>query len=261
MRLALVQLDIAWEDPAANFARVDGLLAAAPPAPNSLVALPEMFATGFTPRVAAAAQSPAREAEEFLRRLATEFGVATLGGVSAPLVDGTSRNEAVGFAADGSEWVRYAKRQPFTPMREHLSFAAGERSVVGRWHAASIAPLICYDLRFPELFRPAARSGAELFVVIANWPEIRAAHWRTLLAARAIENQAFVVGVNRAGSDPYARYRGGSVVFDPHGLCVAEADDREQILTVEVDLPEVAAWRNKFPALRDARYIAEEDLR
>lgn len=261
MQLALVQLDIAWEDPATNYARVRALLDAAPPPADSLVILPEMFATGFTPRVAAAAQSPACEAEQFLRELATERRVATLGGVAAPLADGMSRNEAVGFAPDGSEWVRYAKRQPFTPMREHLGFAAGDRSVLGRWRSATIAPLICYDLRFPELFRPAARAGAELFVVIANWPEIRAAHWRTLLAARAIENQAFVVGVTRAGNDPYARYRGGSVVFDPHGQCVAEADEREQVLAVDVDLGEVAAWRDKFPALRDARYIAEEDLR
>jgi len=255
MHLHLIQLDIAWEDKQANHDRVRRLVEASPPPAGSLVLLPEMFDAGFSMHVAATAQSAARESEAFLRALARDCHAAVLGGVAAPLHEGRSRNEAAAFAPDGSELLRYVKRQPFTPMHEHLHYPPGDRCPLATWHGATFCTLICYDLRFPELFRQPAREGATLMAVIANWPEQRAAHWRTLLQARAVENQAYVVGVNRCGSDPYARYRGGSIVFDPQGVCLAEADDRPQVLGVEIDPAAASDWRGRFPALRDARFL------
>ena len=98
---------------------------------------------------------------------------------------------------------------------------------MGPWQ---LAPFVCYDLRFPEIFRRAAQLGANLMVVIANWPVVRIDHWTALLAARAIENQAYVVGLNRTGRDPHLVYSGRSVVFDPHGRVVTQLDDRPGLL-------------------------------
>jgi len=112
---------------------------------------------------------------------------------------------------------------------------------------------VCYDLRFPELARDAIRQGAEVLVYIASWPIKRAQHWVTLLQARAIENLAWVVGVNRCGSDPEFTYPGRTLVVDPHGNIIADAADREGVLVADL-LPQVVTdWRAQFPALRDMR--------
>jgi len=123
------------------------------------------------------------------------------------------------------------------------------------WAGLRIAPFICYDLRFPEHFRSAAGEGADMFVVIANWPVARIHHWLTLLQARAIENQAAVVGVNRCGTDPRFTYNGRSVVVSPHGHIVADAGEREHIVTATIDPGEIRAWRREFPALADIRPV------
>ena len=122
------------------------------------------------------------------------------------------------------------------------------------WRGFVVAPFVCYDLRFPEIFRAAAHRGASLFVVIALWPVKRQQHWLTLLQARAIENQAYVVGVNRVGAEPEFLYPGRSVVVDPHGVIIADAGEREHILAAALDVNVVAAWRRDFPALRDAHW-------
>lgn len=117
-----------------------------------------------------------------------------------------------------------------------------------------MSPFICYDLRFPEIFRAAALGlGSELLVVIASWPIKRAQHWVTLLQARAIENQAYVIGVNRCGTDPNFTYPGRSMVVDPHGVILVDASDVEGTVSARLDRARVASWREQFPALRDAR--------
>jgi predicted amidohydrolase len=176
-----------------------------------------------------------------------------LAGIVGPIVGGLASNEAVAFAPDGRELVRYLKQQPYTPPGEHLKYRAGDGHRIFKWQGTKISPLICYDLRFPELFRPAAHAGAELFVVIASWPAVRSEHWVRLLQARAIENLAYVIGVNRCGTDPTARYDGRTVAFDPHGQCLFEADAQEQVVKINVDPDVVRKWRHDFPALRDAR--------
>jgi len=121
------------------------------------------------------------------------------------------------------------------------------------WQSFQVAPFICYDLRFPELFRASARRGAQLFAVIANWPLTRAQHWITLLQARAIENQAYVAGVNRCGRDPKLGYNGRSLIISPQGDILADAEDKECVISAELDLAGLLAWREKFPALQDMR--------
>lgn len=254
MNIVAVQLDIAWEDKAANHRRVCELLDAAGVAPGSLVVLPEMFETGFSMKTNLTAQDDARAAERFLRELASRHECAVLAGVVGPVVGGKATNEAVVIAPDGAELARYAKMQLFTPAGEHIKYRAGERHTLFEWQGVKAATFICYDLRFPELFRAAASDGAELLVVIADWPEARSEHWVRLLQARAIENQAYAVGVNRCGVDPHVSYDGRTVAFGPLGERLMEADAREQVLTCSVNPDAVRRWRAEFPALRDKRF-------
>jgi omega-amidase len=115
-----------------------------------------------------------------------------------------------------------------------------------------VTPFVCYDLRFPEPFRTAA-AETDLFAVVANWPELRREHWRTLLRARAIENQAYVAGVNRVGDGDGLHYAGDSTVIDPLGETLVEGDDRERVLFAEIDPGRVSWLRGRFPALGDRR--------
>lgn len=249
-----VQLDIAWEDRAANFHKVEALLDATPPAAGSLVVLPEMFASGFSMDLAVTRQDAARADEAFLARLARKHGVYVAGGVVSPGSGEMGRNEAVVFSPDGALIARYTKIHPFSLGGEAQGHEAGTEIVTFPWNGFTVAPFVCYDLRFPEIFRAAARRGANLFVVMALWPVKRQQHWLTLLQARAIENQAYAVGVNRVGREPDFLYAGRSVVVDPHGVVVADAGEREQVLAATVELEVVMGWRHDFPALRDAHW-------
>ena len=254
MQVFAVQFDIAWEDKAANFAKVRALLAATPPAPDSLVVLPEMFATGFSMNLAVTRQRAEREDEAFLASLAREHRAHVLGGVVSPGEQAMGRNEAVVFSPDGALLARYTKIHPFSLGGEAQGHAAGTDIVSFACGGFTVAPFVCYDLRFPEIFRAAAQRGANLFAVIALWPVKRQQHWLTLLQARAIENQACVIGVNRIGSEPQFSYAGRSVVVDPHGVIIADAGEQERVLTAALDAETVHAWRRDFPALRDAHW-------
>jgi len=246
-----IQLDIVWENKPANFAKVRDLLRAAAPAPGSLIVLPEMFATGFSMNTAALCEPQGGETEKFLCELAASTSSLVMAGLPALDSSGRARNEAWVFGPTGEALVRYAKIHPFTLGGESLRYEAGGEVMTFKHAGWTIAPFICYDLRFPELFRAAVARGAELLVVIANWPVKRIQHWVTLLQARAIENQAWVVGVNRCGTDPDFVYTGRTLVVDPHGIVIADANDREGVLSVALDRAVAVEWRRQFPALLD----------
>jgi len=254
MNIAAVQLDSVWENPRANFSKVERLLDAAPPERGSLVVLPEMFATGFSLDLSKTMHGDSRGTEDFLRTLATRHGCAVTAGVINPGEGGRGRNESVTFAGDGTLLARYVKQRPFSGAGESEVHGRGAESVTFSLGGFTAAPFVCYDLRFPELFRAAAKRGADLMIVIAAWPVKRIEHWLTLLRARAIENMAWVVGVNRCGSEPKFTYNGRSVVVDPHGVIVADAGEGEKVLSASVDVEAVRAWRSEFPALRDAGF-------
>ncbi|MDQ2731275.1 MAG: carbon-nitrogen family hydrolase [Armatimonadota bacterium] len=251
MKIIGLQLDAVWHDKAANHARVRRLLEAAPPEPGSLVILPEMFSTGFSMDVAAVTEGVDRLSERFLGSIAAQYGVGVLGGVVRPAPDGRGRNQAVLFGRDGSEAARYQKIHPFRYAGETEYYEPGGPVCLFDWGGFTTAPFICYDLRFPEDFRRAVSRGAQLFIVIANWPTARLAHWTTLLKARAIENQAYVVGVNRCGSDPNVDYPGHSLVIDPRGEILVEAGSQECSFTADLDLEALLSYRRVFPALED----------
>ncbi len=252
MQVAVVQLDIVWESKARNHARAIELLQASQVEPGSLIVLPEMFDTGFSMNLSITAQSASRESEVALRTIATQFRSTVLGGVVGPVVDGKSSNEAVAFSPEGDELVRYTKQRPFSLVGEGDHYPGGQGELLFDWNGISVAPFVCYDLRFPELFRPAAFRGAELIAVIACWPAVRSEHWVRLLQARAIENLAISVGANRCGQEPGLRFDGRSCAFDHMGVPLFEASSEAQVCKTEVDIDALRRWRQKFPALRDA---------
>lgn len=254
MQIVAVQLDVQWEDKPSNQQKAAELLSTCNIEPGALIVLPEMFDTGFSMNLQATAQSTARESERYLRQLAQQYQAAVIGGVVSPMENGQARNEAVAFAPDGTLLARYHKMQPFTPSGEHDYYGAGDCHCMFEWCGVKISPFVCYDLRFPEVFRPAAQEGTELIVVIASWPAARSEHWVRLLQARAIENLAFTLGVNRCGRDPHFNFDGRSAAFDPHGQVIFEMNAAEQVATCEIDVDMAREWRDKFPALKDMRF-------
>jgi predicted amidohydrolase len=254
MNAIAVQLDIAWEDKPANFTKVRRLLDAAKPAAGSLIVLPEMFATGFSMNVAGVHEGAERPAEQFLGELARSYRCAVIGGVVSRGADGKGLNQALVLGPEGKTLARYSKIQPFNLGDEGKHYSAGGEVVLFEWQGLRVAPFVCYDLRFPEVFRSAVRKGAQVMVVIANWPDKRVEHWTTLLAARAIENQAYVIGVNRAGVDPKLTYPGRSLIIDPHGKVLADAGQKEGVIQTNLDVEVVESWRRNFPALTDMHW-------
>jgi len=252
VHLVVLQFNIAWEDKRANFATVERLLTESPPPKGSLVVLPEMFATGFTMNTAAVAEDYGGETEQFLARTAKQFGIFLLAGAAMRGRDQRVRNKALVFSPAGDLLAFYAKMRPFTPGGEAKHYAAGERTTAFQWRECVVSPFVCYDLRFPELFREATRvQKPELFVVIANWPEKRIQHWVTLLQARAIENQAYVAGANRVGTDPYYSYTGRSIIVDPMGEIIADARGSEGRAEAALDLAGLRKYRAGLPFLDD----------
>jgi predicted amidohydrolase len=253
MRVALIQMDLAWEDVAENHRRAARLLAKAKEGDAVLAVLPEMFSTGFSMNAARIAQPPGGPSETFLRGEAGRLGLWILASVPER-GEPSPRNMAMLVSPEGAV-VKYAKIHPFSYAGEHRVYTAGDRVVTAEIEGVRVTPLVCYDLRFPEPFRTAA-AETDLFVVVANWPDQRREHWRTLLRARAIENQAYVIGVNRAGEGDGLRYAGDSAAIAPLGETLAEADDREQVLFAEIDPEVVRKLRARFPALDDRRPFA-----
>ena len=253
MKIYCVQHDIAWENRRANFAKVEALLGAAKPEAGSLVLLPEMFASGFSMNITAIREGRERETERFLAATAKKLGIFLLGGIVTTKTNGKGINQSVVFTPDGKELARYSKMQPFTPGGESAKYDAGKSPTVFDWQGFKVSPFVCYDLRFPEHFRPATKRGAQLITVIASWPVTRIQHWITLLQARAIENQAYVAGVNRCGKDPKLSYNGRSLIISPKGDILADAGNGESVISAEVSLDELIAYRRDLPFLADMR--------
>lgn len=252
-------MDLAWEDRAANHAKVERMLDGADPSPGDLVVLPELFDTGFSINVSGTADNDG-DTLRFLLRIAEDLGVTVQGSRTLVRCDcAKARNCATvcapGKDGDAAPLCEYHKVHPIGFLRETEAFEGGREVMSYRWRSESeelrMCPLVCYDLRFPELFRAGVDRGAECFALGANWPDARAQHWRALLIARAIENQAYVLGVNRCGSDPHLSYAGGTIALDPMGEVLGELGADEGVLSVDVDAAALRSWREKFPALKD----------
>lgn len=253
MKIACCQVNTVWENKSDTHARVAKLLDAANLERGTLVVLPEFFSVGFSFNVAKIAEGKHQETETFMAQTAKRLGIFLMGGVVNLGDDNKGRNEAVVFDPGGKEVARYCKLHPFSFSGEDQHYEPGNNVIVFNCHQWLVAPLICYDLRFPEAFRAAVRRGAELIVVMADWPQQRQDHWQALLPARAIENQAYIVAVNRCGDDPNHTYVGGSQVINPQGQIIADAGSTECVVTAEIDHSTLIQYRQQFPALKDIR--------
>jgi len=251
IKVSGVQMDIAWENPAENFRRAESRIEKAVRDGSRLVVLPEMFATGFSMN-AELVSGFAEETRGFLAGLSARLEAFILAGFTEP-GDPKPANVAAIFDPGGREVLKYRKIHPFSLAGEDDHFMAGESVATVEVEGVSVTPLICYDLRFPEPFRAVA-ARTDLFCVIANWPRSRRQHWSTLLKARAIENQAFVLGVNRIGIGDGLDYTGDSVLLNPMGEESATVGPgSDGCCSGKVDEEEVARIRQEFSFLRDRR--------
>ncbi|VBB45059.1 Nitrilase/cyanide hydratase and apolipoprotein N-acyltransferase [uncultured Desulfatiglans sp.] len=252
MKIAAAQIDIRWHDRPANYSAARRMADAAARAGADLFVLPEMFSTGFSMDTNATEEAPDGPTRAFLRTLARETGMHVAGGFVIKDGPGRPRNASLVTAPDGADLALYHKIHQIGILDEDRHYGPGARPAPFALPGFGAACLICYDLRFPELFRTLA-GACTLFLVIASWPAARQSHWDVLLPARAVENQAYVVGVNRVGKGGGYAFSGGSAVISPNGETLARAGAEETLLLAEIDAGEVLNLRRSHPFLKDRK--------
>ncbi len=253
IRIALAQMDVKWADPDANLAAARRMVAQAADAGADLVVLPELWGSGYDLAHAAVYATPLDAG--LFREMALLARAHDLHVVGSLLEsdDGQIYNTCALFGPAGL-LGQYRKMHRFCLMQEDRYLAAGDQPALCQgtpWGPTALA--ICYDLRFPELFRTYALAGARLMLLPAQWPAPRIDHWRTLLRARAIENQCVVAGCNRVGVDHDNVFSGASAVIGPWGEVLVEEGEREALLVAEVDFDAVDEARRRIPILSDRR--------
>lgn len=252
MKAALLQYSPAWEDKYQNKQKIISFLEGLEQ--FDLLVLPELTLTGFTMNAAKYSEELSGETFQFYGKLAGHYNINIIGG----LIEKDSENiynTLVHVGTDGRLLARYRKIHPFSYSDEDKYYSRGFEPVVTEIHGLKTGLTICYDLRFPELYRSYGKNKVDMIINIANWPDTRIDHWRTLLKARAIENQCYIIGVNRVGDDPKLHYNGFSSVFDPMGKEITGCEDAERILIAEIDKNNIDLVRKKFPFLNDIKLI------
>ncbi len=255
MKIASIQLNIEWEDKEVNFRRSEIFTERAKSDNCNVIVFPETFNSGFSMNVKTIGEVPNGETFDHLSQLAKKYNISIIGGYAESTNSGKGRNIALVLDSDGRTLAKYSKNHPFSYVDEHKYYEPGDSQSIFEIDGTSSSVFICYDLRFPELFRKVAKQVSVIFV-IANWPLARQEQWESLLKARAIENQCFIVGVNRIGTDGNElTYGGGSNVFDPLGNMLSRGGSTQEYIVTEINESEVTEVRRKFPFLKDMKYI------
>ncbi|AHI54870.1 carbon-nitrogen family hydrolase [Listeria ivanovii] len=253
-KLALCQTDVAFKYPDANYARMEKAVVEAAKNGADVAILPEMWNTGYAlSELSGLADLNGERTKEFLTNLAEKHQIAIIGGSVAISEGSKFSNTMYAFDRYGGLLSSYKKVHLFQLMNEHLFIEAGNDTNLFRLNDVSCAGFICYDIRFPEWIRKHTSEGSEVLFISAQWPAERITQWKQLLIARAIENQAFIVAVNRVGDDPQNHFNGHSLVIDPLGNVVAQAGEGEENLYAEIDLSLVAETRGIIPIFTDRR--------
>jgi omega-amidase len=249
MNISIVQPDLGWEDKTANFSNLSRMIS---PLFNKtdIVILPEMFNTGFSINPEKLSELPGTETLKWMLNLSQQGNFGLCGSYIVK-ENGKYFNRLVFVAPDNQTW-HYDKRHLFSMGGEDKIFSAGKNRLVFNFRGVNISPYICYDLRFPVWSRN--RNDCDLIIYSANWPEVRRDVWNTLLKARAIENQCYVAGANRIGTDGNGiGYCGDSILISPKGDAICTANRNEEgSLTGEISMTELADFRKKFPVQKDA---------
>jgi len=253
LRISLAQMDVRLGAPEANLRQAAEYAAEAARRGSHVLLLPELWGSGYALERAAELAAPLdRGLFAASASLAQQHRMA-IGGSLLESADGKVYNTFALFGPEGNLLAAYRKIHRFGPMEEDRYLEAGDAPALAQtpWGLCGLA--VCYDVRFPELFRVYAAAGAPLLLLAAEWPRSRIGHWRTLLQARAIENQCFVAAVNRAGESNGETFGGHSLALDPWGKILAEGGEAPTLLTADFPLEEAAAARQQLPALRDRR--------
>ncbi|MGN0053488.1 MAG: amidohydrolase [Bacteroides sp.] len=249
MTITLLQQDIVWASPSANQEAAERAILAAPK--SDLYVLPEMWSTGFATEPEGIAETDGSSLH-WMEQMAIRMDAAIAGSVATRMDD--SYYNRFYFVKPTGEVSWYDKHHLFTYGGEHRRYTAGRQRVVVEWRGVRFLLQVCYDLRFPCFSRNRVQ-GDEAYDValyVASWPTSRRLPWDTLLRARAIENQCYVCGVDRVGTDPACAYNGGTALIDAYGRTVAACPDGEvAALTASIDLEGLRAFRQKFPVLDD----------
>lgn len=250
LNVTLVQRELAWERPGDNREQIAESLASSVDS-TDLVVLPEMFTTGFSMNALANAEGPGGETEQWMRSIARAHDCAVTGSIAtrpAPDED-VVFNRMLFVTPDGSR--HYDKRHLFRMAGEHRRYREGRERVVVPWRGWRILLQVCYDLRFPVFSRN--RDDYDLALYVANWPDTRRLHWRSLLVARAVENQACVVGVNRVGEDANGlRYSGDSLAIAADGGLLLDMASDRSVRSVALEAEKLGEYRRSFPFASDA---------
>ena len=217
---------------------------------GGLIVLPEMFSTGFITMPAGEAESDGASLG-WMKAIAKKYGCAVAGSVATE--DGGLFYNRFYFVKPDGTFVKYDKRHLFSFAGEDRRFTAGSEKVITEYNGVRFFLQICYDLRFPCFSRNILPNPYDAVIYVASWPSPRIGAWETLLKARAIENQCYAIGVNRVGKDPSCQYNGHSSIVDPYGNASAScAEGVEEIVSADLDLDSLQAFRDKFPVLKDA---------
>ena len=251
-------MDLAWCNTQDNLGRAEQLITNNPGA--DVYVLPEMFTTGFCMEPHRIAEPMEGPALQWMKRMATEADAAIVGSVATIAPEGGYKNRMYFVKPDG-EATYYDKRHLFSYSGEDKHYEPGKERVIVEWRGVRFFLQVCYDLRFPVFGRNC--DDYDVAIYVANWPDKRRMAWDILLRARAIENQAVVIGVNRVGTDPICNYDGGTAAIDFFGYVAAKcADNTEEMVTYEVKMDELMLYRSKFPSLTDSddfRLVEKED--
>ena len=250
MKVVMLQTDISWAKPEENIRHAQQLMDEAPD--GDLYVLPEMWSTGFATQPEGIASNEAdNKALEWMRQTAQERKCAISGSLAVKVGDGTFRNRHYFVDGRAGETYYYDKHHLFTYGGEDKQFTAGQERVVVEYGGIRFLLQVCYDLRFPVFSRN--KGDYDVAIYVASWPVTRVKAWSQLLRARAIENQCYVIGVNRTGTDPVCQYNGGSAVISPYGETIAECEwGTEMTCCADIDMDVLYNFRKKFPVLNDA---------
>ncbi len=255
LRVACIQMDIEFGQPEKNRLEVEKQMEKLfQEREVDVVVLPELWTTGYDlTRLDEIADDNGEDTHAFIADLALKYQTNIVAGSIAKKSESGITNTLYSFNRKGECVGEYSKVHLFQLMDEHHYLASGESTGSFELEGVSSAGLICYDIRFPEWVRTHTTAGAEILYVVAEWPLPRLAHWRALLISRAIENQCYVVACNRAGKDPNNIFAGHSIIIDPWGDIVAEAEEDAGVLIGELDLSKVKEVRKQIPIFQDRR--------
>ncbi len=253
MKIGLIQYSPEWENPEDNLINIHELIKNSA-SDEEILIFPEMTLTGFTMSAKKFSEEIDGIATVSFIRLSQKLKKHIFAGIIEK-DNNKIYNSLYHFDKNGLITARYRKIHPYSPAKENKYFDASKEPVVTYIGKIRIGLSICYDLRFPELYRFYAKEKADILINIANWPVQRIHHWKLLLRARAIENQCFMIGVNRVGNDPFHKYNGYSSIYDPMGNEIISVSDEEKFISAEIDIESVKATRDKFPFLDDIKLI------